>query len=328
MGLPVSEKGLMPSLRDDLIAKVKVLNETIWEQQAEGPAIIAWLDNFSDSAGGLAEEQQLHALYLLSRFMYFGRREMRELLRALFRDQYKYPVVEALRRANADTTDFSFLESAFKAELQRTRFLGVGNPSESGTHLLYYFRQENGLTSELFINTHEIFTRTTGGVAFRESTVSRYVFIDDFCGTGTQATRYSRAIVEEIKALNRAVEVSYYALFATVSGLETVRDRTRFDRVDSVFELDESYKCFGPDSRYFRNPPNGLAKDVAEKIGRMYGSVLLPAHPLGFNDGQLLVGFYHNTPDNTLPIIWYAGPNAPWVPIFRRYPKLYNWGGI
>jgi hypothetical protein len=47
-------------------------------------------------------------------------------------------------------------------------------------------------------------------------------------------------------------------------------------------------------------------------------------HSLGFENGQLLVGFHHNTPDNTLPIIWYDEEFASWTPIFKRYNKIYE----
>jgi hypothetical protein len=319
----------MAQTEHDLVAKLKVLNETVWEQQVDRLTIDAWLANFADLAPGPLAEQRLHALYLLSRFMYFGRREMRELLRALFRDLYRYPVIENIRRANADTIDRSFLKSEFIGELERTRFLGVGNPSESGTHLLYYFRQENGLSSDLFINTHQVFTRS-GATApkLRDPSISRYVFIDDFCGSGTQAVQYSQDIVDEVKRINGAVEISYYVLFATSNGLQHVRNNASFDRVDAIFELDDTYKCFGTDSRYFRGAPAGVSQKFAEAMSRYYGQQLWPSEPLGFKNGQLLMGFYHNTPDNTLPIIWFSEPNRSWVAAFRRYPKLYNWGGI
>ena len=55
-----------------------------------------------------------------------------------------------------------------------------------------------------------------------------------------------------------------------------------------------------------------------------YGKTMLgEKHALGFEDSQLLLGFHHNIPDNTLPIMWFDGPDrVPWKPIFRRYPKL------
>lgn len=254
---------------------------------------------------------------------------MRELLRALYRDLYRYPVLEGLRRANADTLDCDKLNSLFEQERARTRFLGVGNPSESGTHLLYYFRQENALQRNLFVNTHELFANTTGGPPVLSlPDVRRYIFLDDFCGSGTQAVAYS-TIVARLKAADPSLYVAYYALFATSTGLAHARANTQFDEINAVFELDDSFKCFGATSRYFKTTEVEIDQAFAEATCRAYGATLLPDHPLGYRDGQLLIGFFHNIPDNTLPIIWRSATSAaPWLPIFRRYPKLYAWGGM
>ena len=61
------------------------------------------------------------------------------------------------------------------------------------------------------------------------------------------------------------------------------------------------------------------------KMTEGYGKKLFPAHPIGYEDGQLLLGFTHNTPDNAPPIFWDEGRNTPWAPIFVRYDK--NYGG-
>jgi hypothetical protein len=315
---------------DQLVQKIKILNEEAWEHRVPWPKIQQWLENFANAGAGDSTTQQLHALFLLSKFMYFGSREMRELLRSVFRDLYKYPVVEGLRKRNGDTIDTAFLDTAFQEELEKTRFLGVGNPSESGTHLLYYFRQENALRSELFINAYEVFARAGSitPVQLRDPTITRYVFIDDFCGSGDQALQYSRSIIEDIKRLNPNIQTSYYVLFAMERGLEQVRANTKFDRVEAVFELDDTFKCFGAESRFFKNQPSEITRDFAQAVCRYYGTYLYAGHPLGYRDGQLLLGFFHNTPDNTLPVIWSSGATFAWVPIFRRYPKLYAWGGI
>ena len=146
---------------DVLVEKLKALTQHLWSDMVNWPMIMDWLENFPESQPGERSER-LHGAFLLSQFMYFGIREMRELLKALYRDVYKYPIVERLRLSQADSVDYEHLAALFEVELDRTRFLGVGNPSESGTHLLYYFRQENRLRSELFINGHEVFDRTGG----------------------------------------------------------------------------------------------------------------------------------------------------------------------
>ena len=315
---------------DVLIQKLKALTQHLWSDMVNWPMIMEWLKNFPENQPG-GRSERLHGAFLLSQFMYFGIREMRELLKALYRDVYKYPIVERLRLSQADSVDYEHLAALFEAELDRTRFLGVGNPSESGTHLLYYFRQENRLRSELFLNGHEVFDRTGDLTTprLKEPDIRHYVFIDDFCGSGTQATSYSASLVADIKRLTPEAHVSYYVLFSTAQGINTVKACTAFDDVACVCELDETFRCFSEASRYFRNATEEIDKGFAEAMCRRYGADLLPGHELGFDDGQLLIGFFHNVPDNTLPVIWQrqAAP-IPWVPAFKRYPKLYEGDGM
>jgi hypothetical protein len=75
------------------MAKIKTLNETVWERRATDPTITEWLDNFAPPSVA-APDERAHALFLLSNFMYFGDREIRGLLKALYRDLYRYPIIE------------------------------------------------------------------------------------------------------------------------------------------------------------------------------------------------------------------------------------------
>lgn len=314
-------------LEEDLIEKIKTLNLALWEDKARARAVEAWLENFASSPA-TGSSERLHALFLLSNFMYFGSAQMRELMRSLFRDLYRYPVIQQIRQGNSDTLDRAFIDTAFQDELKHTRFLGVGNPSESGCHLLYYFRQENGLPKTPFIHSHEIFDRRGAGApaSLRDSKIRRYVFIDDFCGSGKQGVEYSQQLVEDIKRLAPNAIVSYHVLFAVADGVRRVRDETHFDDVQCIFELDATFKCFHPSSRYFTKAPPEINQGFAESMCRRHGGRLWSSHPLGYDDCQLLIGFHHNTPDNSLPVLW-ADSNQPpvWTPIFRRYPKVYGW---
>ena len=124
------------------------------------------------------------------------------------------------------------------------------------------------------------------------------------------------------------MELAYFTLFATEHGIAEFQQKTGFDKVDAVFRLDDTYKCFKDESRYFVNCNPQIERLFAEKMCRAYGVQLSPNNPLGYKDGQLLLGFHHNIPDNTLPIIWFdEEAGIPWTPIFRRYPKFYGWIG-
>lgn len=320
-------------LKASLLEKIKVLNETTWEGKAGREKIEQWLNNFGS-------QEQTHALFLLSRFMYFGSIQMRNLLKSLYRDLYKYKEFERIRRVNNHTRDIKFIHDQFKLIERKTRFLGIGNPSESGPHLLYYFRQENKISKKLFINTHEIISRSGKNRSLRIPGVSHYVFIDDFCGSGKQATDYSTSVIKELKELNPNIETSYFMLFGTQSGKKNVEDNTLFDNVESVFELDNSFKCFEDDSRIFKNKANLIDQSKAKNISFKYGKILMESiccmegaldikacakrNAHGFSNGQLIIGFHHNTPDNCLPIFWYDEDEIGWTPIFKRYNKKYG----
>jgi hypothetical protein len=314
---------------DQFQSKLKLLNSTLWEDKAKWPHVEKWLSQFKTSTQ-LEQDEQLQVLFLATHFMYFGVREIRALLRSMFRDLVQYGIIQNIRKKHANTRTVSLIENELKNSLRKTRFLAMGNPSESGSHLLYYFRQENGLGKEYFIHSHEIFKRTENAGTFTaeiaDMGIDHYIFVDDLCGSGTQAKQYSENVVQPIKKQNTNARVSYFTLFATSFGLNEVRKLNLFDEVAAVVELDDSFKCFSSSSRVFKNEQYPIDKTRAEEVCKSYGDRLCPNYPLGWRDGQLLIGFCHNTPDNTLPIIWFDEPDGNnWNPLFKRSPKHYGW---
>lgn len=311
---------------DEMIARILVLSDYAWERRIDKPAIDRWLDNFDGQSGIDPETEKLHALYLLSQLLFFGVREMRVLLRALYRDLFLIPLIQENRAQNSGTRDPLTLSHARSEALKATRFLGVGNPSESGVHLLYYFRQENALRKYQFMDTAQIFTNEGGTRRVRDPNIRRYVFVDDVCGSGQTAAIYSRDFLEELKIADPTVELSYLCVFATAAGLENVRNNTVFGaRAKAIFDLDESYKSLSEKSRYFKIRPRSIDPDTAKAVALHYGSLIAPGNGGGFDDGQLLLGFSHNIPDNTLPIIWRDTSNGSpvqWTAAMPRYMKV------
>lgn len=336
----------------ELYKKIQTLNFTLWENRAFRENIDQWLDKFDN------DQERDYALYILSRMMYFSGPNIRHLLKSLYRDKFEYPIIKNIRQANNDTLDDVLIEAEFKKELKKTRFLGVGNPSESGVHLLYYFRQENNIPKDLFVNTDDlvVYEKDADGnlspsLRDKYKDVSRFVFIDDICGSGQQATSNDsnvRRCVNNLRSILPDAHISYLMLFGLTAGIKNVRDfpeletKKMYDHVDAVIELDDSYKCFGDSSRYFTNIEN-FKKDIARDIAYKHGFPLAKylaiqqgySNPidiykvadrraLGFGDNQLLLSLHHNTPDNTLPIIWFDEDESVWTPIFKRYHKNYE----
>ena len=309
--------------------RITVLSERAWESRNTWPAVLAWLRNFDGRTGIEPETEQLHALFLLSQFLYVGATETRVLLRAVFRDLFMVPLIQEVRGSLGGSRDLKAVEAGVRAALARTRFLGVGNPSESGVHLLYFFRQENALSKDLFLDPAAMFSSVaaadgTMSRTIADPSIDRYVFVDDVCGSGETAVRYSHNLLAELTAHVPNVKLHYLSMFATCVGMDRVRSFTQFGANGAaVFELDATYHCLSNRSRILHDRPPHIEPRILADVALTYGAQLCPGSPGGFDDNQLLLGFHHNTPDNTLPIIWAEGSHVlPWTPAFKRYPKL------
>ena len=327
--LPGSTEPTAEDTWELLRQRITVLSERVWEGRNRWPDVQAWLENFDGRSGRDPKIEQLHALFLLSQFLFIGSTETRVLLQAVYRDLFMIPLIQEVREALAGSRDLGAVTAHLQAELQKTRFLGVGNPSESGVHLLYYFRQENDIPKSLFLDSAAMFTT----VKHADGTISRtlahpdvdhYVFIDDVCGSGETAIVYSRNILTELAALKPSVKLYYFAMFASAHGIGRVRTMTCFGQnCGAVFELDETYKCLSDSSRILQPAPPHIHKGTLQHVALTYGKLLWPDSPAGFDDSQMLLGFHHNTPDNTLPLMWWEGSSTcPWTPAFKRYPKI------
>lgn len=305
--------------------RIKVLSDVLWEGNGTAPDVNRWLENFDGRTDGLTVEcEQRNAVHMLSHFTYFGLTEVRELLVALYRDLFRYEVIQQIRTDAGGTADASALRAEYDKHLARTRFLGVGSPAESGTHLLYYFRQDNDLNNTLFPSPYQLLTSTSRRARIADKTVNRIVFIDDVLGTGVQAVKHNVDFVKHVRAAAKRdklpIEIWYLTLFAKPGGLDKVRS-LGFDRVAAVHELHRSQLVFSDESHVYADPPEGVDRETGRRVAERYGAEVAPGNALGYGDGQLLLGLHHNVPDHTLPIFWSDDEVTRWEPVFRRYTK-------
>ncbi|MCQ9635061.1 hypothetical protein MP477_08860 [Chryseobacterium sp. WG23] len=308
---------------EELLHKIKIFNETVWEHKVSRKKVFSWLGNFKD-------EEKTDLLFLLSQFIYFSKFQIDNMLLSIHRDFFKYSIVEEFRVNNFDTLDETLIKSHLDDVLSKTRYVPIGNPSESSAKLYYDFRTINNLKKRLFIEQSEINN-------LKGEDIDYFIFIDDVCGSGSQVSTYTRTSITNIKTNFPDAKIIYYTLVASQKGFDYVKSLNYFTSQNSVIFLDDTYKCFSPDSRFLKNNDFGIDVDklkiVCEKYGYdLFKSILIRGgedenlavhHQLGFNDGQLMLGFHHNTPDNTLPIFWYNEDMISWNPIFERKNKVY-----
>lgn len=188
----------------------------------------------------------------------------------------------------------------FGENINKIRIHALGeSPASSGAPYLYSLRKKLGLAEKHFPNKPN---KSPGNSI-------AYVFIDDFIGSGRQATRYF-----EDRLATISIPMHYYSLYGYKKGIDYIKEKTPF-KVYVGEELNSTNKIFS-DSTDFP------FKEECREIALKYGLRLYPKHPLGYEDSQSMICFKTNCPNNTLPIIW-AGPKSEsefstWQPLFER----------
>ena len=309
--------------------KAQRLSQQVWPRNRNLNDINKWIAAFDGVAGGVsAETIRLHCLYVLTHVVTFQDREFNELLRALYREYIRLPLVYEIRADHGGVVDPQVVEAEVHARLASTLFVGLGSAVKSGSHLLYQFTKQGQLSADQVVATSDDLLTTNvadPGAKLRRHGITRYVFIDDVCGTGLSALDQG-PLLARLRELGKdsgvdpRIEILF--LFGSASSLAGLTGTGGFDAAHALMLFDDTHKAFGTDSRYFQAQPgvaSGLiVKATAEGLFRRAGDQLWASHPLGFMDSQLLLAFEYNTPDNTLTAIWSKGPDEGWSPIFER----------
>jgi len=316
----------------DLENKIKYLKEWIWGNDITSNNINQWIENFKGLYDHDLEREQINARYLLSQFMYFSQREIRLLLVAVYRDLYYKPLISTIRNADKSIS-LNNLQSVMNKKLKSTRFLGVGNSSESSCLLLYYFRQMNEIPIEYFMDNCEIFTYDESGNICglkkdeNGNEIEYYIFLDDISATGRQAKKHFNNIhYEKILTFNPNAKIYYYTLFRTVDAYNFLEEHIPEITTKTIFELDNTYKTYGEESRHFIQNDNFPDLHTQEKeynkgVCKKYMESKVEKYELcGFLDSQLMLSFFYNTPNNTLPIFW-VNKGTEWQALFKRFSK-------
>lgn len=282
-----------------------IINTSIvaWKNKISYAQVEEWLKNFDGRYFRKVENEQKLALWLLAHFSYYTHEDVRVLCKNLM-NQYLHEKLQE--------NDVSDLQGAINRILKNTLFVALGNDSESGSNILYQFRQENLLSKKHFdlkaVESYE-----------------NLVYVDDVTLSGDQALGY-------IKTRNIKAKNTYAAmLIATNDAVDTLRGKpenpTNIKPIFSML-LDERDQTFSKSAYVFSDKRVADIRPIAKDFCEIYGKCSVKGiddmelYPLGYKNGQYMIGFEYNTPDNTLPIFW--GTGEGWIPLFTRYPKIYG----
>ncbi len=300
---------------DQVIEHILQTSTVAWGQKVTRASLQRWLNNFTGEALGDQAIEQALAAWLLTNFTYYTQEEVRELCRIVFRKfihkKLITPKYQALDIPNSEK---------IKQILQRTIFLHLGNPSESGSVILFHFRGAMGLSKDVFEVPHDWIDLVKRGEK------DDVVLIDDVTLSGSQAIQY-------VKKYSLDTNVTLLTFFATPEAIQNIRAKNPSLSPLYAILIDERSKLFSCSSFIFANKKCQALRDTTYKMCVHYGKKIVEQelastapymvrYPLGFGNGEQMFAFFYNTPDNTLPIFWCD--SAHWSPIFPRINKVYN----
>lgn len=173
-------------------------------------------------------------------------------------------------------------------------------PGKSGAVVIRELQRLGGV--------HASFTRLSSEIDNQPQSVKCLVFIDDMLGTGTQMEAFSNA--HDLKTLSTKHHLIYCPLAAFESGLTHLVKTCPWLQVCPV-------EIFGESHRFFRcesERPLIWALDHINTVAdvRAHMNSLCIRGGIGSPAAfalELLVGFHHATPNNTLPIMHVSSPN-------------------
>jgi len=293
----------MQATQLDLNDNILNYSKLIWEGRIFQSDIDSWLSNFKDNP---AVDERLMALELLNAFIFYNEKEIKYLCKNVY-NEFKQSVIHDLVKSGLSIHES---EKIFSQNIDEIRFAHVGRPSESGCFILYYFRQENEIPVDLFIERWEQINNT----------IKYLVLVDDFLGTGDTIDSFLGSnLYKDIKMKSPAIKIFYIPLIALQEGYNFIH--TKYPKLEVLCSqfFSNEYSVFSEKS-YLYSAEEPEMRRLKKEVCRTYGNNLETKDwELGFNESQVLIGFHHNVPDNTLPVIW--SEKNGWFPIFHRKTK-------
>jgi hypothetical protein len=278
-------------------------DEIYWKKFRGSDDIFKWLRNFS------TDEEVYLALVLAKNIMYYTNNHIDYLWSLILLNRVKQYLLKCLFTEQWPQN----IDEWFQVYLrEKCLFIGYGRAGKSGQSMLYTFKKSHGIKDLTYLEEAQLLQCSI------DLNSKQFVFlIDDFIGSGNQAKdewneKIDGKSFDDIHKEYPDLKFVYLALVGCEKGKIEIENNTPM-KVIIGEELNETFMCFSDVSAIYKNnAERKRAKEVMTEKGRM----LYSRYPLGYDNLELAVAFIHNTPDNTLPVIWKRA--AGWHPLFER----------
>ena len=290
----------------ELFQSMMQKDQQLWRKFGGPMDVLKWLHNFS------GDREIYLALTLANGIIYYPLEQMRFLWNLILTNRVKLRLLEEV----FGDGPLPPIDAWFSKYLRdKCVFAGYGPAGKSGHSQVYWFKQAHGFAGLRYFEFNQLLHEheTLKGL-------ERVFLLDDIVASGEQATamwyrRFQGTSLNDISEANPELRFMYLALVGYDEGRRLVEKDTPMTVILGD-PLDECFRCFSELSTVY---PDVAERDEARKVMEEKGRMLYPEHPLGYANMQLAIAFHHNTPDNTLPVIWKRLLDGGWYPLFERF---------
>lgn len=289
---------------------IQKLNIVAWNGAISMSQVDLWLDNFTGEFLGDSQAEKNLALNMLRNYTYYTDREIKHFCKVI----YELYIHSKIADYNSSKKHEGLTDAQKEAEaVKNTKFISLGIPSESGSLILYWFRDANLLPKTVFQLDDDI--------------PENLVVLDDVSISGSQAVRY----LKKIKNIQER-KVYFLCFLCTDEAEKNIKKQYPDITIIVASKIHSFCKAFSDDSVFFSADTDEY-KAITKNLFEHYGNKVvqeyptpedayMSKYPLGYGDAQQMFSFFYNTPNNTLPLIWIE--NAGWNPLFKRTEKIYS----
>ena len=342
---------------DDLPRQIGILRSLAmykyddYQQYAPGRQFIAylanWLDQFEDSS-----ERQKALRFILERLIFISDLEMRHFVELMARDR----VPKMLQRMVSEKLEIPYYSVAavrnhpeFRRAIRASLFLGMSD----GARIDQFRRSNPRLSNEQFAMTYELNESRSDSLVRKlredlqdESAAFEYVFlVDDFAGSGTTILRQDdegnldgrlvRFLHETLPFLNDSTERPCPRIFISLY----VATQMAIDHLGCLISSYDS-PCWSEggapqiipvtvleeNTRLVHNcssTDNEVDQAFDELLHKYYDSAVEDEHKgevlHGYSECGLPLILSHNTPNNSLFLLWEKDKTEPLFPRYERH---------
>lgn len=311
-------------------------------------SLVKWLNSFSEIA-----ERRVAYSFLMNRLIFFSNNQILHLVNSAF-NQVIQPVLIDKTSKEIDVSQHyisKILNSdEYKKGLRRSLFIGLSDGAK-----IDHLRRGSGLNNEQVIPTYEVSrSKVKDMIEELEKTGEKEKFdtvflVDDFTASGTSYFRKEKgdwkgkifktldsffnkkqplnALIDDKKALE--VHLIFYiatreAIDRIYETLEKAREENEFGeltfKIHTLQEIEVSIKndILENETEFIELSRKYIDKTI---IDRHFEKARHAEFYLGYNECCLPIILGHNTPNNSLPLLWWISEEHNFTGLFPRITR-------